>query len=80
MCLAIPARVIELQDDIAIVDAMGNRFRGRTTLQGDVKIGILVLVHAGFGISTVGEEEARKTWQLIAEIDDFDNTSSKISG
>ena len=80
MCLAIPARIIELEGDNAIVDAMGNRFRAKTTLLAEAKLGDLVLVHAGFAISLVDEEEAKKTWQLIAEIDDFENTQDKISG
>jgi hydrogenase expression/formation protein HypC len=80
MCLAIPARIVELEGDIAIVDAMGNHFRARTTLLPNVKLGDLVLVHAGFAISTVDEEEAKKTWQLIAEIDEFRDTQNKVSG
>lgn len=80
MCLAIPARIIELTDDKAVVDAMGNRFKARTTLLPEAKIGNLVLVHAGFAIGLVDEEEAKETWQLIAEIDAFWDTPDKISG
>ena len=80
MCLAIPARIIELEGDKAVVDAMGNRWRARTTLLPEVKLGDLVLIHAGFAISTVDEEEAKKTWKLIAEINDFNETQNKISG
>jgi len=80
MCLAIPARIIELEGDRAVVDAMGNRFKARTTLLADVKLGDLVLVHAGFAISTIDEEEAQKTWHLIEEIDGFNETSNRISG
>ena len=80
MCLAIPARIIELKDDNAVVDAMGNRFRAKTTLLKNVKLGDLVLVHAGFAITTVDEEEARKTWNLIEEIDEFNETKNKVSG
>ena len=80
MCLAIPARIIELEKDNAVVDAMGNRYRAKTTLLPEAKLGDLVLVHAGFAISLVDEEEAKKTWQLIAEINDFQNTPNKISG
>jgi len=80
MCLAIPARIIELEGDRAVVDAMGNQFRARTTLLPEVKLGDLVLVHAGFAISTIEEEEAKKTWQLIAEIDEFRDTSNRVSG
>ncbi|MFC1604255.1 HypC/HybG/HupF family hydrogenase formation chaperone [Planctomycetota bacterium] len=80
MCLAIPARIIELDGDKAIVDAMGNRYKAKTTLLPEAKLGDLVLVHAGFAISLVDEEEAKKTWQLIAEIDEFQNTQNKLSG
>ncbi|MBW8001255.1 MAG: HypC/HybG/HupF family hydrogenase formation chaperone [Planctomycetes bacterium] len=80
MCLAIPARIVELEGDNATVDAMGNKFRAKTTLLAEVKLGDLVLVHAGFAISLVDEEEGRKIWQLLAEINDFENTSNRVSG
>lgn len=80
MCLAIPARIVELEGDKAVVDAMGNRWQARTTLIPEAKLGDLVLIHAGFAISMVDEEEAKKTWQLIQEINDFEDTSNKISG
>jgi hydrogenase expression/formation protein HypC len=80
MCLAIPARIVKLEEDRAVVDAMGNQFNARTTLLPNAKLGDLVLVHAGFAISTIDEDEARKTWQLIEEIDDFNDTQNKISG
>jgi hydrogenase expression/formation protein HypC len=80
MCLAIPARIVELEADVAVVDAMGNRYKTKTTLLPEAKLGDLVLVHAGFAISLVDEEEAKQTWQLIAEIDEFDDTQNKISG
>jgi len=78
--LAIPARIIELDKDIAVVDAMGNRFKAKTTLLPDAKIGNLVLIHAGFAISLVNEEEAKKTWDLIEEINKFQDTANRISG
>jgi len=80
MCLAIPARIVELEGDKAVVDAMGSRWRARTTLLPEAKLGDLVLIHAGFAISLVDEEEAKKTWQLLAEISEFDQTPDKISG
>ncbi|MHC4075814.1 MAG: HypC/HybG/HupF family hydrogenase formation chaperone [Planctomycetota bacterium] len=80
MCLAIPARIVELEADNAIVDAMGNRFKAKTTLLTEAKLGSLVLVHAGFAISLIDEQEAKKTWELIAQIDDFNDTPNKVSG
>ncbi len=80
MCLAIPARIVELEKDNAVVDAMGNRWRAKTTLLPEAKLGDLVLIHAGFAISIVDEKEARETWQLIAEINDFNQTQNRVSG
>ena len=80
MCLAIPARIVELEADKAVVDAMGNRFKAKTTLLPDAKMGDVVLVHAGFAISLVDEEEAKKTWELFAEIEKFEKTQNRISG
>ena len=80
MCFAIPASIVELEGDKAVVDAMGNRWRAKTTLLPEAKLGDLVLIHAGFAISLVDEEEAKETWQLIAEIDDFNQTQNKVSG
>ena len=80
MCLAIPARIIELEGDNAIVDAMGNRWKAKTTLLPEAKLGHLVLIHAGFAISLIDEQEAKKTWELIEEINNFAQTPNKISG
>ena len=80
MCLAIPARIIELDGDRAVVDAMGNRWKAKTTLLPEAKLGDLVLIHAGFAISLVDEEEAKKTWQMIAEMNELQDTPDKISG
>ncbi len=80
MCLAIPARIVELEGDKAVVDAMGNRWMAKTTLLPEAKLGDLVLIHAGFAISLVDEEEAKETWRLIAEINDFNQTQNKVSG
>ncbi len=80
MCLAVPARIIELDGDRAVVDAMGNRWNTRTSLIPHAKLNDIVLIHAGFAITILDEEEARKTWDLFAEIKDFNDTDNKISG
>ncbi|MDD5011343.1 MAG: HypC/HybG/HupF family hydrogenase formation chaperone [Phycisphaerae bacterium] len=80
MCLAVPARVIELKGDDAVADAIGNRIEAKTTLVPGVKLGDIVLIHAGFAITVVDEEEARKTWQLLADLDDFNKTDKRVSG
>ena len=68
MCLAIPARIVEMNADMAIVDAMGNRFKAKTTLLPDAKLGDVVLVHAGFAIERVKPDEARRTLRLVRQM------------
>ena len=80
MCLAIPVRIVELEGDNAVVDAMGNRWRAKTTLLPEAKLGDLILIHAGFAISLVDEDAAKETWELLREIDDFNDTPNKVSG
>jgi hydrogenase expression/formation protein HypC len=71
MCLAIPGQVLEIED--AVQPRMGRvRFGGiqkRVCLEWipDVKIGDYVIVHVGFAISRLDEEEALKTLELIQE-------------
>jgi hydrogenase expression/formation protein HypC len=71
MCKSVPARVIQLTGDDAIVDAMGNQWNIKTTLCPNVKCGELVLVHAGYAIAEIDEEKAKEVWPLIAELDKF---------
>lgn len=68
MCLAIPARIVELEGDRAVADAMGTRWNIRTTLTPEIGLGDIVLVHAGYAITKVDEEEARRTWELFEEM------------
>lgn len=72
MCLAVPARIIEKEGDKAVADAMGNKWKIRITLTPDIEVGDVVLVHAGYAITKVDEEEAQKTWELFEEIARFE--------
>ena len=69
MCLAIPAEVIEIQEnDLAVVEAGGAKKRISLSLVDDVRVGDYVLVHAGFAIDIVDEQEAKKTMELLEEL------------
>jgi hydrogenase expression/formation protein HypC len=68
MCLAVPARVVEIDGDKAVADAMGNRWEIRITLTPEVAVGDIVLIHAGYAIAKIDEDEAAKTWELFAQI------------
>ncbi len=68
MCLAIPARIVELQDnDTAIVDLGGVRKDVSLALLEDVAVGDYVIVHVGYALTRLDPEEAEKTLALMAE-------------
>ena len=77
MCLAVPARIIEKDGDKAVADAMGNRWNIRITLTPEIEVGDVVLIHAGYAITKIDEEEARKTWELFEEIAAFEAERQK---
>ena len=68
MCLAIPARVVEIAaDDQAIVDLGGVRKDISLALVEDVKVGDYVIVHVGYALTRLDPDEAEKTLALMAE-------------
>jgi hydrogenase expression/formation protein HypC len=75
MCLAVPAKVLEIDGDLAKVDFGGGITREVNVMLVDVKIGEYVLVHAGYAIQVLNEKEAEETlalWREIMEIEDAD--------
>lgn len=68
MCLAIPARVVELGSNMsARVDIMGLSREISTRLTPDVQVGDYLLVHAGYSINIITEAEALETLSLIEQ-------------
>ena len=73
MCLALPARVIELLEaQRAIVDLGGVRKAVSVALVPDVQPGEYVIVHVGFAIGRLDPDEAERTLALIAEFSGVD--------
>lgn len=70
MCLGIPARVVERNGDAAVVTLGGVRREISLMLLDDVSVGEWVIVHAGFAIERLSEEEAEQTLSLLREIAD----------
>jgi hydrogenase expression/formation protein HypC len=69
MCLAIPARVVEMPDEeTAVVDLGGVRKAISLALVEDVSVGDYVIVHVGFALNKLNAEEAEKTLALFAEM------------
>lgn len=69
MCLAIPARVVELlPNDQAVVNLGGIRKEISVALVEGVQLGDYVIVHVGHAIGTIDPEEAQRTLELFAEL------------
>lgn len=68
MCLAIPAQVIELlPENHARVELGGVVKEISLALVDDVAVGDFVIVHVGFALSKLSQEEAEETLELFAE-------------
>ena len=73
MCLGIPGRIVERRDDaglaVGTVDFGGVRREVCLAYVADeVAVGDYVVVHVGFAISKVDEEEARRTFDILREM------------
>jgi hydrogenase expression/formation protein HypC len=68
MCLAVPARVVELNGDSAIVDLDGIRKETSTILLDEVAVGDYVLIHVGYALERIDPIEAAKTLKLFDEL------------
>jgi len=73
MCLAVPGRVIEIEGEDpafrrASVDFCGVRKTVSLSFTPEAQLGDFVLVHVGFAISRIDEEEARRTFEYLRHI------------
>ncbi|MEI7608378.1 MAG: HypC/HybG/HupF family hydrogenase formation chaperone [Rhodospirillaceae bacterium] len=68
MCLAIPARIVEIVDEYSAISEVGGVRRAISlTLVDDIKVGDYVIVHVGHALSRLDPDEAAKTLALFAE-------------
>jgi hydrogenase expression/formation protein HypC len=71
MCLAVPGQILDVTDEdnrLARVDIAGVQRNVNVGLLDDVGVGDWVLIHVGFAISRVDEEEALATRRLLEQM------------
>ena len=72
MCLAVPGKILETTDlgisRLGKVDFGGVTRQVQLDFVPEAQTGDYVLVHVGFAISTVAEEEARRTYELLRQL------------
>jgi hydrogenase expression/formation protein HypC len=85
MCLAIPGQIIEIlteRDSLAVVDVVGVRRKIDVGLLADdpAKPGDWVLIHVGFAMSRISEEDAREQMRLLTIMGDHAAALEEITG
>ena len=71
MCLAIPALVKSIDGFLAEVDIDGVTRQASIQLTPDVKVGEYVLLHTGYAINVIDEDEAKETLKLLQELSEI---------
>ncbi len=77
MCLAIPGKIVEIVDEInqiAKVEVGGVKRNINIGMldKEEARVGDYVLIHVGFAMSKVNEEQAQDTLRVLKEIGEFD--------
>lgn len=72
MCLSIPAKIISIEKDTAQVSIGGTIVTTGLQLIDNPQIGEYVLVHSGFAIQKLSEEDAAETMKLLQELGEID--------
>jgi hydrogenase expression/formation protein HypC len=84
MCLAIPGKIVEIYETeglrMAGIDFAGVKRHACLEYVPSAEVGNYVLVHVGFAISKVDEEEAARTYQYLAELGQLDELDDPENG
>jgi len=68
VCIAAPAQIIEINDNVATVDFGGVRQQAKLDLVSDVDVGRYVLVHSGYAIEVLSDQEAQESLEAWDEL------------
>ncbi|GAA8403133.1 HypC/HybG/HupF family hydrogenase formation chaperone [Helicobacter pylori] len=69
MCLAIPSKVMAINDNVALLETLGVQREASLDLMGEsVKVGDYVLLHIGYVMSKIDEKEALESIELYQEM------------
>lgn len=79
MCLAFPAKVIEIKNSLATIEHSGIKREASLMLLPEAKVGDYVLVHAGFAMQIVDEAEVKLRDALVAEMNGAPRTVENIN-
>jgi hydrogenase expression/formation protein HypC len=75
MCLAVPMQVKTIENEVAMCEIDGVQRQASLMMLDDVKIGDYVLIHAGFAIEKIDDDEAQLTLKALREALDMGLTT-----
>ncbi len=67
MCLAIPSKILNIENNIALIDVDGVKRQASLLLLEDAQVGDYVIIHAGFAIQKIDEAAAVESLELLRE-------------
>ncbi len=71
MCLSIPAKIDSIDGDMAMVSVGGVSYKASLQLLDDAEVGDYILLHTGFAIQKISEEDAAETLRIFQEFEDL---------
>ena len=79
MCLAFPAKVLSIDGEVATVERSGVKRAASLMLLPETRVGDWVLIHAGFAMQVVDENEVRIRDALVAEMNGAPRTIQRLN-
>jgi len=67
MCIAIPSKIVKIENNIGTIDVDGVKRKTSLLLLEDAKVGDYVIVHAGFAIHKINEQVAMESLKILRE-------------
>jgi len=80
MCLSIPAKIDSIDGDMAMVSVGSVTYKASLQLLDDVQVGDYILLHTGFAISKISEEDAAETLRIFEEFEDLNKQMDEEEG
>lgn len=77
MCLSIPAKIVSIEGKTARASVGGTIINVGLHMIDDIKEGDYVLVHTGFALQKISDEEAQETIRLIRELENISQEQDK---
>ncbi len=71
MCLSVPAKIIKINGDMAKVSVGGIEYEASIQMIENVTVGDYILLHTGFAIQKLSEEEALETLKIFEEFEEL---------